>query len=331
MPAYDNDPIILVQNEVRVNKNFDFWVGITGESYQFPNQMNRLIREGRRFIYYKGTRRKSGKRGLAHYFGTGVIGAVEQISIPGYNPKHPPRRCDIEEYVPFPTPVPAIINGEYLEKIHKNQWAKVRRTSPALFEKIIQLAGVTLTAPSPSIATEPGPPLFPSLDITTPSLVQAGNLLLKPKPHPGSFNSGSVKGNLRRSKYSKALGDRAEEIALKHLRQVLSPELADTLKHLPTLGQTPGWDIQYGPDKGFIAVEVKGTTGRHFSCVEMTTGEWTAAKLLRSRFHLMLVSECDSTSPQIEVIKDPYGQYEVGLITPEPLTWRLQRNACEDS
>jgi hypothetical protein len=317
------EPIILVRNEVTVGNRFDFWEDVDGESYNFPNGMKGLITEGRPFIYYRGVHRRDSRRGPAEYLGTGVIGEIEEIHLPAYTGKLPTWRCGIEQYIPFPRPVAAkTVDGKYLEQIDRNLWAKVRRIKPELFSKIIRLAGIEL-AFDPKRTSQDGPPIFPPVDQTTPVLAPPGTVLFKSRP--GRGGGVNARGSLKRSRFSKALGDRAEEIALKYLAQTLPPGLSATLRWIARDGETPGWDIQYGPKKGFTAVEVKGTTGKHFSCIEMTAGEWNAARILRKRFFLMLVSECKSATPQIEVIEDPFTFYEEGSITAQPLSWRLGR------
>jgi hypothetical protein len=103
--------------------------------------------------------------------------------------------------------------------------------------------------------------------------------------------------------------------------------MVKTLRWVAGGGQTPGWDIQYGPGNNFIAVEVKGTSGRHFAAVELTAREWEAAKQLRSRFLLMLVSQCKSATPLIEIIEDPFGLHLAGEIVTQPLSWRIERSS----
>jgi len=49
---------------------------VTGVQYHYPNGYKNLIRSGERFVYYRGVRRAGNKRGIAEYFGTGLVGEV---------------------------------------------------------------------------------------------------------------------------------------------------------------------------------------------------------------------------------------------------------------
>ena len=68
-------PIVLVQNPVIVNEEYD-WKDIEGEQYHFPNQYKNRCKPSTSFVYYRGTRRPDGKRGTPEYFGYGRIGEV---------------------------------------------------------------------------------------------------------------------------------------------------------------------------------------------------------------------------------------------------------------
>ena len=70
-------PLILTQNEVTVNDAHD-WKDIEGEQYHYPTKDRNKVIEGDRFIYYQGVNRANGKKGEAHYFGTGRIGSIWQ-------------------------------------------------------------------------------------------------------------------------------------------------------------------------------------------------------------------------------------------------------------
>jgi len=52
----------------------------------------------------------------------------------------------------------------------------------------------------------------------------------------------------------------------------------------------PGWDIDYIDKDGVLQrVEVKGTTGAAFTGIQMTRGEFEAAKKHRGNYWLFLV------------------------------------------
>ena len=69
-------PLVLTQNEVTVDSEYDFWRDDTGVLYQYPNIYRNRVRTGRPFIYYRGVRRLGGRRGEAEYFGRGIIGDI---------------------------------------------------------------------------------------------------------------------------------------------------------------------------------------------------------------------------------------------------------------
>jgi hypothetical protein len=107
--------LVLAENEVKVNALHD-WQDITGERYHFPNQYaGKLVPT--RFVYYRGVRRADGSRGSAEYFGTGIVGVHwRDEAIPDDAPKRRWRWfCEIDDYVPFGSPIPAKFDDRYLE------------------------------------------------------------------------------------------------------------------------------------------------------------------------------------------------------------------------
>src|SRR3954447_13152052 len=114
-------PLVLVQNPVKVNADYD-WKDIEGERYHFPNQYKNRCVSGTAFVYYRGTRRADGKRGDPEYFGYGRIGEVwRDESIPESTPKKDwAWYCTIEDYVPFTAPVPSKLDGKFIEQIAMN-------------------------------------------------------------------------------------------------------------------------------------------------------------------------------------------------------------------
>ena len=77
--------LVLVENEVTMGGEYDFWADDTGVQYQFPNAYRNRVASGRLFVYYRGVRRAGGRRGKAEYFGTGIIGDVWQDPDQGTN------------------------------------------------------------------------------------------------------------------------------------------------------------------------------------------------------------------------------------------------------
>src|SRR5438046_3155090 len=92
-------PIVLVENEVTAGGHYDHWQDVTGERYQFPNQYRNKVLPGRRFVYYRGARRITGRRAIPEYFGYGVIGEVEvDLSAQASGARTRKWTCVIEDY-----------------------------------------------------------------------------------------------------------------------------------------------------------------------------------------------------------------------------------------
>ena len=121
----------------------------------------------------------------------------------------------------------------------------------------------------------------------------------------GAATSGAHSGG-RRSKRSTSIGDRGEEFARDHLRKILSPEEAETIKWRADKGEMPGWDIDYRSGGQLFAVAVKSTVGPSFLSIELTANEWRAAQRLGANYRLALVADVASTSPRIEFLDDPF-------------------------
>ena len=135
-------------------------------------------------------------------------------------------------------------------------------------------------------------------------------------------NLGSRATRSRRSPLAKVVGDWAEQIAMRHVRQSIFG--ATKIRHVSVSGETPGWDIEYLDNLGDLnAVEVKGATGAIFPNFELTQGELDAARRLKNRYWLCLVANCLSTCPKLQLIQDPVALIERQLFSIEPLTWRV--------
>ena len=105
-----------------VGARFDFWDDSTGERYHYPNSYKNKIREGRRFIYYKGSRRLDGTKMTPEYFGWGVIGEIYPDPESKDLKKKSDHRwiCGIAEYSPFKKSVPFKVGGVPFENIVNN-------------------------------------------------------------------------------------------------------------------------------------------------------------------------------------------------------------------
>lgn len=118
-----------------------------GSSYEYPTMYRNIIKQGEQFIYYRGSRGKSGERVQPVYLGTGVVGAIRQS-------QHVSDClvCEIVEFHPFPTPLPfrsadgdalepgGAVGGRYYQK-------GVRAISEEDFARIVSEAAALAGAP----------------------------------------------------------------------------------------------------------------------------------------------------------------------------------------
>ena len=143
----------------------------------------------------------------------------------------------------------------------------------------------------------------------------------------GAATSGAHSGG-RRSKRSKPIGDRGEEIVGDYLREILKPEEAETIEWRADEGETPGWDIEYTSGEQLFAVEVKSTVGPSFLSIALTANEWRAAQRLGANYRLALVADVANTSPRIEFLDDPFKRVTDGGASVEPVAFKFEiRNA----
>lgn len=313
-------PLVLVENEVTASGLYDHWQDVTGERYQFPNQYHTKITTGRPFIYYRGTRRLGSSRGTPEYFGCGVVGSVypDPTNAPSVRKSFRKWICEIEEYRPFPTPVPARIGDRYLENIPRNFWGVgVRNLPESVYNAIIHRARL-VAAPVELPAAQLDLPPIDSVQIRpTPSL------FLTRAIRSGVASEAQVRNTQRRSRYSVALGKRGEEIVLKHLRETLSSAEVNTLRWISNEGETPGWDIQYKSGRKIVAIEVKASGGPSFPSIELSAHEWNAALQLGERYTIALVASVKSREPRLELLTNPARLAEQGQVAVQPAVWRL--------
>jgi hypothetical protein len=166
---------------------------------------------------------------------------------------------------------------------------------------------------------------IPPLDeVLIPEELADGLVVVSRSPSGTDSGSGAGGGE-RRSRTSKVVGDRAEEIVLRHLESRREEDGLTDLVWEANEGRKPGWDIQfYDRDGRLVGVEVKGTSGSAFTSVDLTAREWTEAQNLGAQFHLYLVADCLSTTPKIVAIVDPWRQADERRIAATPATWRLR-------
>jgi hypothetical protein len=152
----------------------------------------------------------------------------------------------------------------------------------------------------------PVPVPMPDLSSVVTRVGQPGSVI-RPSRLEGAVGGGPVVagGTLaRRSSTAKQIGDRAELLVKRLLEQTLPQELLPTLRHHAANGETPGYDLSYGPADSVVAVEVKGSVQASVASIELTANEWGAAKSLGDRYHLYIVGNVNSTRPVIEVIEN---------------------------
>lgn len=301
-------PLILTQNEVTVSDAHD-WKDIEGVQYHYPTKYRNKIKEGERFIYYQGVNRANGKKGEAHYFGTGTIGEIWQDPDPDRQAGGKIAWfCKIEDYDRFSSPVLAKINGENREKGPKNLFRDgVRLADPTIFESILVDAGLTVGNELDD-ASVAGP--------EEAQVIKASNLLVRTKRD----NDRSVSPR-RYSGKAKTIGDWAEQLVF---RILLDIEGSSMHVHRAAIGETPGWDIDYVDASGVLhRVEVKGTQAAAFQSVEITANELKAAEQYSAGYELYLVARCLSDRPVYQVISNPARNLESGNWSMEPTSFRV--------
>lgn len=309
-------PIVLVQNPITVNDEFD-WKDIEGEQYHFPNQYKNRCKPGTPFVYYRGTRRPSGKRATPEYFGYGRVGEVWRDSA---IPESEPRRnwawyCNISEYVPFASPVPAKVEGTLLETIARNHWSVGIRDLPQhTFDRILQLAGIATGADDSKIE-------FP--DLANINIEESLTPLLLPR-RPRLTQDVLGYPRARYAKNATPVGNRAEEVVHQFLVRKCAELGAKNIRWMSREGLTPGWDLQYENREGdTIAIEVKGTTAPAFTSIDITAGEWRAAMDMKDHYWLYLVADCCGARPSIQRIQNPAVLLESGIATLTPMVYRF--------
>lgn len=318
--------LILVENEV----NKYGWKDETGSRYHYPNKYINLIKEGRRFIYYRGSREKSGERRIPEYFGTGIISTIYRDDAVSLSEKKYKWRwyCEITDYIPFKNPVPFKRNGVFLENFkHDIQFRMgVRAIDDATFNNILILSGV---APESTVTHSTEEELylsFPSIDDVQPSIDELSiPQILLPNNIPKNFSGfNNRRYNKKTSKLSKKIGDRAEELVKKWLENNLPSPERESIRWVSKEGETPGWDIEYiDANSRKIKIEVKGTSGNVFNSFELTAQEKEAAEEYTGDFWLLLVRNCLDFNPRITKIVNPINEIKKGTLKIEPIQYRI--------
>jgi len=309
--------LVLVENEVTVGGDYDFWADDTGVQYHYPNQYRNRVRPGRLFVYYRGVRRARGRRGNAEYFGSGIIGDVWPD--PAQPTETPPAKrrwlCSIEQYAPFSRPVRAKDRGRVFERMSSNLgWRTgVREIPVGTFGKILRAASPGAVQNRNRAAS--------NVDAASVTVVErAVDLLLKrpqagPRAGPPEYGAGGQRAT--------EIGTWGEELVYQWLERTLPEEGRRTLDWISHRGEVPGWDIEYRSSGDRVAIEVKTTTVSRFTSIPMTSNEWDAAKSNGKNYAIALVVKAMTTHPGIALLWDPSAAHEAGSLLIEPVGYRL--------
>ena len=298
--------VILVQNEKTASGEFDHYQDETGKRYQFPSKYKNKILPGEFFIYYRGVRKKDGKRRKAgEYFGYGVIDDVLK------NEKLSEERgkeiwdCTLREYEEFLEPVIAKQNGEGIyEKIPNNQWGYVRNISK---EQFLQITSEGLKRKIKNNTNK------------IPKILKGKTPFLTENTKKGSQSKELLTQEYNYSKRAKYIGDLGELFVFNKLKY----DMVKELKWVANENIKPGWDIQYlDSSKSLICVEVKSTTQKEFSSIQITKNEFESAKKIGENYHLWLVTEVESEEPTVHIIKNFYDSISIRFLL-EPIKYRL--------
>ena len=133
----------------------------------------------------------------------------------------------------------------------------------------------------------------------------------------------------RRSKESLKVGNAGEIAVLNYEKNKLKSagltNLESKVVHESAEGNTPGWDITSFNEKGEeIFIEVKSSTGKTITSVDITDNEWKAASKFREKYYLYLVTNAlASTCPPIEILKNPWFYVDKDEIEIRPIVHEL--------
>lgn len=295
-------PLVLVHNDVVANPAHR-WDDVEGVHYHYPAKYRGKIRTGEPFVYYRGVHRVGGKRGPAEYIGAGRIGAIWPDS-----ERKNAWYCAVEDYRRFAVPVPAKVDGVNREDIPSNLWRDgVRLLDPQVYAQIMA-EGEALGARSAEAST-----------VADAVITADDNLVLPPAlaQHQGG------QGGDRRSPRAKAIGDWAEQAAIRFIKEQVAG--CTDCVHRAALGETPGWDIDYRDAAGVLQrVEVKGTVSAAFTGVELTANELAAANTHGPAYWLCLVASCLTPHVKVQLIRNPAAKLNAGEWSARPTLFAVR-------
>lgn len=141
---------------------------------------------------------------------------------------------------------------------------------------------------------------------------------------PKAGNGSGTSSPGRRPRNSGPIGKRAEEVARRYIIENATALGARDVRWMSDEGFTPGWDIEYTNNAGeLVRVEVKGTAASAFANVELTAGEWCAAKKHGDHYWLFLVAECCGAHARIQRIQNPARLVQAGEAELAPVVYRF--------
>lgn len=205
----------------------------------------------------------------------------------------------------------------YLTKMPRafvERWPELRQATDLLADARERVEAVVVP-PTP----------LPPLEDVEPGEVTLEDVMVPPASGATAGTGRPGGGRSRRSRDSKRIGDRAEEIVFRSLeRRATAGEISD-LSWRARAGETPGWDIDYRAESGeLVAVEVKGTCSETFSSFDVTAQEWEQAEVHGRRYEIHLVTRCTSRRPRITCVADPRALIQCGRLTAKPATWEVR-------
>jgi hypothetical protein len=225
------------------------------------------IKTGETFVYYRGVYRVGGKRGAAEYVGAGRVGHIW----PDPNADRKSRRAffrGIEDYQRFAVPVSAKANGVTLEQIpagRQNLWLDgVRALDQITYDQILQQGMVTRLSPSSA------PQLSEASIAESDALIVPAAMI-----EAGSGKSGT--GIYRKSKRAKEIGDWAEKVAVRYIRERVAG--CTDCVHRAAIDETPGWILTISTSTGSCSVSKGKEPSRQWLTGQTTGYIWLQVAL----------------------------------------------------
>lgn len=104
------------------------------------------------------------------------------------------------------------------------------------------------------------------------------------------------------SKNAKEIGDLGEQLVINYLKETGMMNIV----WVAQLGEKPGYDIRCTSGNEELGIEVKATQSKLFNNFIITRNELNAAKEMKDKFKIALVTEVLSESPKIQILDNPF-------------------------